>query len=40
MVIVGKNDVEKSLSILGDYAQVIGSVRNGTGVEHCSVKTD
>ena len=40
MVIVGKNDVEKSVSILGDYAQVIGSIRSGKGVEHSALKTD
>ena len=40
MVIVGKNDAEKSLSILGDYAQVIGSIRSGKGVEHSALKTD
>ena len=34
IIIVNKNDAEKSVSILGDDAQIIGSVRNGQGVEH------
>jgi len=40
MVIVGEKDAEKALSILGDNAQIIGSVKNGKGVEHSSLKTD
>ena len=40
MIIVDKNDAHESVSVLGDYAQVIGSVRNGKGVEHSALKTD
>jgi len=40
IIIVNKNDAEKSVSILGDNAQIIGSVRNGQGVEHGALKTD
>ena len=40
IIIVDKNDAEKSVSILGDDSQVIGSVRNGKGVEHSALKTD
>ena len=40
MVIVGEEDAEKALSILGDNAQIIGSVKNGKGVEHSSLKTE
>ena len=34
LIIVGKDDAEKSLSILGKDAKIIGSVRNGKGVNH------
>ena len=37
MVIVGEKDAEKALPILGDDAQIIGSVRNGQGVEHSAL---
>jgi len=40
MVIVGGKDAEKALSILGSDAQIIGSVRNGKGVEHSALKTE
>ena len=40
IIIVNKNDAEKSVSILGEHAQIIGSVRNGKGVEHNQVTTD
>ena len=40
IIIVDKNDAHESVSVLGDYAQVIGSVRSGKGVEHCALKTD
>lgn len=40
IIIVNKNDAEKSVSILGEHAQIIGSVRNGKGVEHSQVTTD
>ena len=38
IIIVNKNDAEKSVSILGTDAQIIGSVRKGKGVEHSSLK--
>jgi phosphoribosylaminoimidazole (AIR) synthetase len=34
IIIVNKKDAEKTVSILGDDAQVIGSVKNGKGVLH------
>jgi phosphoribosylformylglycinamidine cyclo-ligase len=34
IIIVNKNDAEKSVSLLGEYAQIVGSVKNGTGVKH------
>ena len=34
IIIVDKADAEKSVSILGKHAQVIGSVENGKGVNH------
>ena len=34
IIIVDKADAEKSVSILGKHAQVIGSVKNGKGVTH------
>ena len=40
MAIVDEKDTEKTLSILGSDAQIIGSVRNGKGVEHSALKTD
>ena len=33
-IIVSKDDAEKSVSILGENAQIIGSVKNGKGIEH------
>ena len=33
-IIVSKNDAEKSVSILGENAQIIGFVKNGKGIEH------
>jgi phosphoribosylformylglycinamidine cyclo-ligase len=33
-IIVGKEDAGKSVSILGENAQIIGSVKNGKGIEH------
>ena len=38
MIIVDKNDAEKSASILGDDSQLIGSVKNGKGVLHTAVE--
>ena len=37
MIVVNKNDAEKSVSILGDNAQIIGSVKNGTGMNHAAI---
>ena len=34
IIIVNKNDAEKSVSILGSDSQIIGSVKNGQGVNH------
>tara|TARA_Y100001970_G_scaffold34814_1_gene43061 strand:- start:194 stop:1156 length:963 start_codon:yes stop_codon:yes gene_type:complete len=34
VIIVNKDDAEKSVSILGEHAQIIGSVKNGKGVIH------
>ncbi len=34
VIIVDKNDAEKSVSILGEHAQIIGSVESGKGVNH------
>ena len=34
IIIIDKADAEKSVSILGKHAQVIGSVKNGKGVTH------
>ena len=33
-IIVSKDDAKKSVSILGENAQIIGSVKNGKGIEH------
>ncbi len=40
MIIVGEKDAEKALPILGSDSQIIGSVRNGQGIEHGALKTD
>jgi len=40
IVVVDEKDTEKALSILGSDAQIIGSVRNGKGVEHSALKTE
>ena len=37
IIIVNEDDAEKSVSILGEYAQIIGSVKSGKGVLHTSV---
>ena len=34
LIIVSKDDAEKSVSILGEHAQIVGSVNSGTGVKH------
>ena len=38
VIIVGTDDAEKSVSILGEHAQIIGSVRSGKGVSHSKVQ--
>ena len=38
IIIVDKNDAEKSLSILGKDAKIVGSVRSGKGVSHSSIE--
>ena len=38
VIIVGKDDAEKSVSILGEHAKVIGSVGSGKGVSHNAVQ--
>jgi len=38
LIIVNKNDAEKSVSILGEHAQIIGSVRSGKGVYHKAIQ--
>ncbi len=40
MIIVDEKDAEKSVSILGDDAQIIGFVKNGKSVEHSALKID
>ena len=37
IIIVDKNDAEKSVSLLGEYAQIVGSVKNGKGVLHTEI---
>ena len=38
IIIVDKNDAGKSVSLLGEYAQIIGSVRSGKGVLHTAIE--
>ncbi len=38
IIIVSKDVAEESASILGEYAQIIGSVTSGSGVTHKSIK--
>ena len=37
LIIVSKDDAEKSVSILGEHAQIVGSVNSGTGVKHSAL---
>ena len=37
IIIVDKNDAEKSVSLLGEYAQIVGSVKSGKGVLHTAI---
>ena len=38
IIVVDKNDAEKSVSLLGEYAQIVGYVRNGKGILHSGLK--
>ena len=38
LIIVGKDDAEKSVSILGEHAQIVGSVKIGKGVSHKAIQ--
>ena len=38
IIIVDKNDAEKSVSLLGEYAQIVGSVKNGKGILHTAIE--
>ena len=38
IIIVNKNDADKSVSILWDDAQIIGSVKSGKGVLHTAIE--
>ena len=38
IIVVEKNDAEKSVSLLGEYAQIVGSVKNGNGVLHIAIE--
>ena len=38
IIIVDKDDAEKSVSILGKHAQIIGSVKSGKGVLHTAIE--
>ena len=37
IMIVDKNDADKSVSLLGEYAQIVGSVKSGKGVLHTAI---
>ena len=37
IIIVDKNDAEKSVSILGEHAQIVGTVKSGNGVNHSAI---
>jgi len=38
IIVVDKNDAEKSVSLLGEYAQIVGSVKDGKGVLHTAIE--
>ena len=38
IIIVDKNDADKSVSLLGEYAQIVGSVKSGKGVLHTAIE--
>ena len=37
LIIINKDDAKKSISILGEHAQIVGSVNSGTGVKHSAL---
>ena len=37
IIVVDKNNAEKSVSLLGEYAQIVGSVKSGKGVLHTEI---
>tara|TARA_B100000029_G_scaffold154311_1_gene149577 strand:- start:115 stop:1080 length:966 start_codon:yes stop_codon:yes gene_type:complete len=37
IIVVDKNDADKSVSLLGEYAQIVGSVKSGKGVLHTAI---
>ena len=39
IIVVDKKDAGKSVSVLGEYAQIIGSVKNGKGVLHTAINS-
>ena len=40
LIIVSKDDAKKSVSILGEHAQIVGYVNSGTGVKHSAFVSD
>ena len=38
IIVVDKDDAEKSVSLLGEYAQLVGSVKSGNGILHSGLK--
>ena len=40
IIIVDEKDADKSVSLLGEYAQIVGSVNSGTGVKHSAFISD
>ena len=37
LIVINKDDAKKSISILGEHAQIVGSVNSGTGVKHSAL---
>jgi len=40
IIIVDKKDADKSVSLLGEYAQIVGSVNSGNGIKHSAFVSD
>ncbi len=38
IIVVDKNDADKSVSLLGEYAQIVGSVKSGKGILHTAIE--